>query len=732
MKDLCRIVMLLFLPMTLIVGVGILHAQNEYPIPESEYDALRATRIARAVRVNEEITIDGMLDEGAWQLAEPATDFLQILPDTGFPAGVRTEVRFIYDDENLYVGYHCFDPDMDSLAVNDMREDFDFRQNDSASLFLDTLHDRRSAFNFATNPAGGRRDLQISNDGQINQDWDGVWDVKVVRDDDVWTAEFIIPFKTLRFSQDPSQEWGLNMTRRVTSRNEESTWSPIPFRFRATRVSLAGTLRGLEGIEQGNNLTLKPFVTADFTTAPSLLGEGNETDHDYDGGIDLKYSITPSVTLDATYRTDFAQAEVDTQQVNLTRFNLFFPEKREFFLENSGTFTFGAGNNLVPFFSRRIGLSSNGTPIPIVGGARVTGQVGRWDVGFLDMQTEAQDATPTNNYFVGRVKRNLLSNSWIGGILTNRESDLSGDYNRVYGMDAHFVFNNNRLTLDTFILLSDTPDLEGKDQARQLQASWRDNELTIAAGYNAVETNFNPEVGFIRRRDNTHYSGQVAFNPLIESSTAVRNLIFDATADYFESGTTEQVETREQGFRTGIQLQNGGSITFNVDQIFDRLREPFDIRSDVTIPAGDYKYLTYSASVTTDTSDTISGDLSYQWGGFWNGDRKSLSGGVAVKANSNLLIGIDYSRNRVELPAGAFTTDLWGSRFDYAFSPKAFLNAFVQYNADQQQVSTNIRFNLTYKPLSDIFIVYNDIRDTDQGELVQRALIVKITNLISF
>ena len=718
----------------LMVAAVPLLAQEAESVPEADYDALRLTKIVYAVRIDQAITVDGILDEAVWELAEPATDFLQVLPDTGFPATMRTEARFLYDDENLYAGYYCFDSNMEGLAINDMREDFGFNQNDSVSLIIDSLHDRRSAFMFSTNPAGGRRDAQVSNDGETNQDWDGVWDVQVVRGDGVWTVEFVVPFKTLRFSVSSSQEWGLNITRRVTSLSEESTWSPIPRRFRGSRVSLAGTLTGLEGIRQGQNLRVKPFATAGFTTTPSSGGSSTETDQDYDGGVDLKYSLTPSVTLDATYRTDFAQVEVDTQQVNLTRFNLFFPEKREFFLENSGTFTFGGGNrsNLVPFFSRRIGLSRAGTPIPIVGGARVTGQVGGWDVGILDMKTESQDATPSNNYLVGRVKRNLLTNSWVGALVTNRDSTLEGDYNRVYGADAHFLFYGNRLGFDSFILRSDTPGTTGRNQARQFEASWRDTELVIAAGYNEVQTNFNPEVGFVRRTDNTHYNGEFAFNPLIESSAAIRNLTFGTNWDYYKNGTTEQVETREQRFNFGVQLRDGGSITFNINETFDRLTEPFNIRPDIQIAKGDYKYQRYSAVVSTDPSDRVSSNATYEWGKFWNGDRKSFRGGVDVKASPNLRVGLDYNHNRVDLPNGKFTTDLLVTRFDYAFSPYAFLNAFVQYNADRHQVSSNIRFNFTYRPLSDIFIVYNNIRDTDRGRLVQRALIVKVTNLISF
>ena len=439
---------------------------------EIDYDTAHLDKVVTALRVTESISIDGYLDEAAWDLAVPARNFVQWQPNPGEPSVEQTEVRFLYDGENLYVGVICFDSDTDNLVLTELTEDFNFRSSDGVSVILDSLHDLRSGFNFLTNAAGAKADYQVS-DGRFNQNWDGVWDVKTSINDEGWIAEYMIPFTTLRFSNSPSQEWGVNISRRTLRLNEESYWSPIPVRYNITRLSLAGTLRGLEDIRQGRNLKVTPFVTAGFAqTRPpgnpfgDLLAEG-----DYDGGMDLKYSLTPSLTLDATYRTDFAQVEVDQQQVNLTRFNLFFPEQRDFFLENAGTFSFGegagfGGSSLVPFFSRRIGLGADGAPIPIIGGARVSGQLDRYDIGFLTMKTERKGSTPSNNYLVGRIKRNLLADSWVGALVTNRDSTIGGDYNRVYGADAHFRFD--RLELDSYILGSDTPGLSGKNQARKV------------------------------------------------------------------------------------------------------------------------------------------------------------------------------------------------------------------------------------------------------------------------
>ena len=706
-------------------------------LTDAEFETIRQSRIVTAIRITEAITLDGRLEEPVWRQALPATDFFQKLPNNGAPASDRTEVRFAYDEDNLYVGVTCFDSAPERLLIKDLREDFDFGNTDLIQLMIDSLHDGRSGFTLVVNPAGARRDTQISNNGTTNQDWDGVWDAKVSRNDQGWFVEYMIPFKTLRFSQSPSQEWGLNITRRILHRNEESNWSPVPIRYSGTRPALAGTLRGLEGISQGRNLKIKPFLIGGGTQ--SRAGGGLRSARDFDGGFDAKYSLTPSMTLDATYRTDFAQVEVDQQQVNLTRFNLFFPEKRDFFLENAGIFTFGGVGqsvfstnvgNLVPFFSRRIGLSAAGTPIPIVGGARVSGQVSGTDVGVLTMKTERFGSTPSNNYVVARVKRNILSTSWFGAIVTDRESPVPNDYNRVYGPDVHLQLYD-RIEIDSYLLRSDTPGKAGRNQARNVKTAWRGDELNVSGEYSAIQANFNPEVGFIRRGSNSQYSGDVTWRPQLRRSEAIRNLNFGTSVDYYDDDAG-RMETRTQDATVGIQFENNGSVNFTVNQIFDRLVTPFAIRTAVLLPVGDYEYRRYSASVNTGSNRKVGATGNVGWGDFWDGDSESISGGLDIRPNYHINLDLNYSRNRVTLPHGSFTTQLLGARLLYGFSPRAFFNAFIQYNADTHQVSSNLRFNFTHHPLSDIYVVYNDRRDSAGGQLVERAFIVKVTNLFTF
>ena len=705
-----------------------------------DYNTIQFSRIAEAVPVEGAISIDGRLDEPAWREAPVVADFIQWEPSPGEPATEPTEVRFLYDSQNLYIGAICWDSDTGNLRITQLDEDFDGQDQDGFGITLDTLKDERSGFFFGTNPAGAKRDSQIANDGfGMNRDWDGVWDVRVTVDGEAWIAEFVIPLKTLRFAEAGVQEWGLNMVRRVRRKTEDSHWTPLPRRYRVNRVSMAGTLRGVEVGRQGRNLKFKPFATTAFS---QIRRDGQtDTDTDFDGGFDAKYSVTQALTLDLTYRTDFSQVEADQQQVNLTRFSLFFPEKREFFLENSGTFSFGQPINrfgggghfgpgdLIPFFSRRIGLIS-GTPVPIVGGARLTGQAGTYDVGALTMKTESFGDIPSNNYMVGRVKKNLLQNSWIGAIVTSRDSSEARDYNRLYGVDSRFRFMQN-LEIGSYVLQSDTPGLDGRAQARQFETAWLSNDLTVNAGYFEAQENFNPELGFIPRRDVEKYSGNVNWRPRINSH-GIRNFFFGSRVDYFQSSSGNDMETRRQNFNAGISFQNNAFFNFEIKRTFERLDAPFAIRSDIELPAGDYQFKDVNIFYNSDRSKKIGGNVWFNFGDFWNGTKKSIGGELALRPNHRINIDINYNRNDIDVAGGSFVTNLVGARVKYSFSTKAFLNAFLQYNTDAKQFSSNIRFRLIHHPLSDLFIVYNDRRDTQTNELLDRAIILKFTNLFNF
>ena len=702
-----------------------------------DYTTARLSRVAKAVVLGSEdkILIDGKLNEPLWLKAEPAKDFIQQEPVTGAPATERTEVRFLYDSDNLYIGVRCFDSEPDKIITNEMKRDIQGTQEDNFVVYLDTLHDQRTGFFLGFNAAGGWRDGQVVSEGgaAVNYDWDGVWELKTTIDDQGWSAEVVLPFKTLRFTKASSQVWGLNLLRRVRRKNEDSNWSPLPRRFRTPTGSLAGTLVGLENIHQGRNLKIKPYVSSGITQVNNTANSGVYSTLKHDGGIDLKYGLTQSLTLDATYRTDFSQVEVDQQQVNLTRFSVLFPEKREFFLENSGIFNFidsGNRDNLIPFFSRRIGLSASGDPIPIIGGGRISGKIGTYDVGVLAMKTQSLGLVPSNNFLVGRVKKNFLRRSYIGVMTTTRDSTVGGDYNRVYGADSNLYFD--KLQITSYLLRSETPGKIGNNQARESTVAWIDDDLSTSGHYDEVQSNFNPEVGFIRRKNVRHYSADVSWRPRFNKSKVIRNLAFAPGADYYSGSSSGKVETRTQNFNTGVTFQNGAVINFNTLWTFDRLAKPFNIHSNVAIPMGDYNYRQYTFTANSDQSRKISGNLTATRGDFWNGRQTSVGGGLSLKPSYHLNVDITYSGNRVTLPFGSFTANLLGTKWQYAFGPKMYLNAFLQYNADTHQFISNIRYNIIHHPLSDLFIVYDDRHDTVTGKLIDRAFLVKVTNLFNF
>ncbi len=342
--------------------------------------------------------------------------------------------------------------------------------------------------------------------------------------------------------------------------------------------------------------------------------------------------------------------------------------------------------------------------------------------------------TPSNNFLVGRVKRNLLRNSWIGSLVTSRDSRTAGDYNRVYGADAHFQFFQ-KLEFDSYLMRSDTPGRSGNDQARRFQTGWRDEELLVIAEYNSVQPNFNPEVGFVRRRDNEQYAGEFAWKPLLRRNQTIRNLNFATSLDYYGGSSSGKIETRTNETNLGVIFESNASINFTIINTFDRLANPLRIPSAnprVVITPGDYRFVDYKGNFSTNVRRKISGSGAYSRGDFYNGNHRQVTGSLNLKPNYHLTVNFTYDRNRVTLPNGGFTTELVGAKFIYGFTPRAFVNAFIQYNADTHVISSNIRFDLIHHPLSDLYIVYNDTRSTLTHQTRERAFIVKLTNLFSF
>ena len=694
-------------------------------------------KTVRAIRVDAPVRMDGVLDEAAWQAAEPAGQFVQAEPYEGDAATEATEVKVLYDEENLYIGIYCHDTEPGGVLVNSLKEDFIPTDADSFEVILDTLGDQRNGFLFITNPRGAKRDVQVIDEGRgLNADWDTVWDVRAQMNGDGWTAEMVIPFRSLSLEEGREQAWGINFSRSIRRKNEITFWAPVPRRYNLTRLSMAGTLLGLEGIERGRNFKLKPFVVAEV----NKFARNEDTVRKGKTGLDLKYNVTPSLTLDFTANTDFSQVEVDEQQINLTRFQLFFPEKREFFLENEGIFQFGdipaergpdRSRETQLFFSRRIGLSEDGQPIPIWGGARLSGRVGQYSLGLLSMQTKEFGGRPGDNFSAVRVKRNLLANSDVGAVLTNRQAAEGEDYNRAWGVDANFKFWQ-KLALNSYLAQTSSDEREGENWTRKISGDWTDRYARLNAVFADTEENFNPEMGFTQRTGVHYLRGRSEAFLRMGRNPVIRQL----RPHYYYTIQWDQQNhplSKEGHYAIiEIQFQNGSGFEVYYNPWFERLRQPFQIRPDIAIPTGDYSYAQWVWEGNTDTSRMLSADVSFRTGEFYSGNIRQLTLDGTFRPNYRLSFENRYSYNDVKLLEGDFSTHLFRTKVDYYFSTRMFLNAFIQYNSDRKQITSNIRLNFIHRPLSDLFLVYNEAREVSGSRRNDRAITIKYTHMIAF
>ena len=706
-------------------------------------------RTVGAAETRAPITLDGALDEEVWRTAQPAGDFIQAEPQEGQAATEPTDVRIVYDHEALYIGVICHDTPPSALVVNDIRKDFGTGEQDSFELILDTFADRRNGFVFVVNPAGAKSDTQIANEGRdVNTNWDAVWDVATTRSEKGWTAEIRIPFKTLRFERGADRVWGVNFSRHIRRKNEVDYWSPVPRVYNLYRASMGGTLSGLPDASQGRNLRLKPWVSGDVTRGLAA----DAFDPDAHAGLDVKYGVTPSLTLDVTVKPDFAQAEADEQQVNLTQFSLFFPEKREFFLENSGMFYFGdipresrLGNarfsppeeEILLFFSRRIGLTDNGQEIPIAGGGRLTGRVAGTGVGLMTIQTQSVGGRDGDNYTVLRGRRNVLRNSDVGAIFLSRQSaGASTDRNQVAGVDANFRFLK-ALSLNGFLAKSATPGVDGGQMAGKGSVVWNDNFLHTQYSLLSVGDNFRDDIGFIRRRGiRKHFADfGIRFRPEWWRKFGVRELHPHTRYNiYTDQSNTKVAHTNHVAM--AWFFERGGYLELQWNPRFERIITPFRIRPDQSFAPGSYGWNEFVMELETDHSRKVSASALITGGGFWTGSQKSTKVGVLFRPSYHLTFDTAIQRNDIHLPFPMhdFVTNLVTSRIGYAFNTRTFLDTLVQYNTDLKQFSANVRFDLIHRPLSDLFVVYNEQRLTDQPTPINagRGLIVKYTHMLAF
>jgi hypothetical protein len=720
----------------------------------------------RAISLTSPLRMDGRLDEEVYQREKPFGGFIQVVPRYGAEQSERTDVWVMYDDKNMYVACRCWDSaPPERWIANELRRDTNqLRQNDQIGVMFDTFYDRRSGFLFYTNPLGARADYSVVDEGGSNTDWNPVWESKTGRFDGGWTVEMAIPFKSLRYRAGTNQAWGIQLRRAVRRKNEWAYLTPVPQILAGpqafNRISSGGTLVGLDLPRAGKNLELKPYaisrVTTDRVRTPPLL---NDVTGDLGG--DVKYGVTANLTADFTLRTDFAQVEIDEQQVNLTRFSLFFPEKRDFFLEGRGMFDFargGAGAQQMQaqatdtpylFYTRRIGLN-RGRIVPIDVGGRLTGKIGKYGVGLMNIQTgdEPVSRTEPTNFTVIRVKRDVLRRSSIGAMLTNRSvSAIAPGSNQAYGLDGAFSFFQN-VNTGAYWARTETANRSGDDESYQGRFDYNADRYGARTEFLSVGRNFNPEVGFTRRTDFKRSFGQLRFSPRPAKIRSVRKFTWETSAEYIVNGAGA-VESRVESGRFSTEFETSDQVSVEVTRDYELLVEPFTVPgSTVTIPRGGYTFSDILASYSFGAQRRVSGTVSVQSGHYYDGTITTVTFGTGsglapgrVSLLKQLSIEPTISVSRVDLPGGEFTTKLIRARADYGFSPLMFASALLQYSSADRAFSSNLRFRWEYRPGSELFVVYTDERDTTEARLAtpalirglkNRAFVVKVNRLLRF
>jgi hypothetical protein len=712
---------------------GTLTDPESYPRPAAE-----------ATRTGEAPSVDGLLDERAWSTAQVLTDFIQSQPNPGRVATERSEVRVLYDDEALYVGAMLYDSGGGAYVVQSLERDFPSLSTRDADIFgitLDTFLDRRNSFILLVNPYGAYRDGQTFNDSR-NTDFgfDIPAEVRTAHLEDGWSLEMKIPWTGLRYDgAREEQVVGLNFLRRVRRKNEDSYWAPLERRDPLHRMSKAGTLYGIRGLQAASRLSVKLYALADDQSGSTLTS--GQSGGGADVGGDLKYGLTPGLTLDLTLNTDFSQVEVDQERVNLTRFPLFFPEQRDFFVENSGSFTFGdvternyrmgaSLRDFTLFHSRAIGLQG-GRPVPIVAGGRVSGSAGPWEIGLLDMRTSAIDGLPGENFAVLRVRREVATGSDVGAMFIDRSSVGGSDApgNRSYGVDANISLLEG-LIINSYLARTETPGATGDETAARFGAAWRDRSWNVSALYRRIGDDFRPDVGFVRRRDVKHLFGTVGAHRRPPISFVQELAPYMSFHRYTDLGGALVTRRLEAGVRT--DFVSGATLSGEVSRRHEQVEEAFSVGEGV-VPVGGYDFDEAQMSFQSSAGRPLSGSIRLSGGGYFGGDRRSVGGGFRWLASARLAVTGSADYNRIELPEGSFTSSVYSGRLKYAFNTRVFSSLNVQYNEVLDQLVTYARFNVIHGPLSDFFLVLTERRQLgEEGAVLERAITAKVTKLLAF
>ncbi len=687
-------------------------------------------------------TLDGnVIDDPAWRGAPVMSRFWQVRPIEGAPASQKTEVFVGFTEDTLYIGAICYDDFPAGIIISDSRRDADLDETDSFQVILDSFRDQQNGFVFGTNPAGIEYDGQVtkggtgqfgSGSGGFNLNWNTSWEVKTEISALGWSLEMAIPFKSLRYGPEDVQTWGINLQRNIRRNNEIVFWAPLGRQHNLYRISDAGSIEGI-GVPGQRNLKFTPYGLA----KEGKGGVAGDTS-DSESGFDIKYSITPSLTMDVTYNTDFAQVEVDELQVNLDRFNLFLPEQRPFFLENADQFKVGVPQAVELFFSRRIGIGPGGIPIPIVGGVRLSGKVGSsTNVGLLQMRSEkVSGLAPMNDYTVARVNREFENRSYLGAIFVNRDGDGSilgdegDDQNRTWGLDGRVGIGDNG-EFSGFVAQTRTPGLTGKDHAFRVRGDYNSEAWTSRIHYTEVGEDFNPEVGFLTRRDvrqlevfamrryrPVNWKGIHELRPHIAYRTFRKFDGFHATTFIHADNHWE--------WKSGFEVHTGMNF------FHEGVQTPFEIVDGVVVPVGHYDYHEVALLFITDQSSPLNFRLNIRSGGLFGGDRLGIEPTIRYRIGETFTSEFSWNHNDIDLgPGKEFKIDVAGLRLSYSFTPKISLQAFVQYDKRAELLATNLRFAWLVSADTGLYVVYNEIDDDSLGapSRPRRELVVKFSHM---
>ena len=700
-----------------------------YAAASQQTSASDPVRSAVVTAVTSPIVIDGSLDEAAWRQAPTIGDLVQRIPVAGASPTERTEVRLLYDEDNLYIGVMCHDTEPDRVLASQMARDASLNADDRLAIVLDTFRDQSNAFHFATNPAGAMVDGLVFANGETNDDWDGIWIVRTARTGAGWSAEFAIPFKTLSF---PAGEtvWGFNISRTIQRKLEENRWTGARFQTQFFQISEAGRITNLEGLQQGVGLDIRPFMARLWprpdTGGDTVVGKP---------GVDLFYNITPSLKLSFTANTDFGETEVDARQINLTRFSIFFPEKRTFFLQDAGVFNFattgidppggipGTGAEIFPFFSRRIGLLG-GQEVPIDYGAKLTGRVGRTEVGMLDVRTRGVPAADAGNLLVGRLKRNFLEQSYVGAILTNGDP-ASGLSSSTVGVDmrlatSSFLGGNRNMVVNAFGLRSNNEGVVDNNASFGFGAHYPNDRFEGQILWREIQENFDPAIGFVQRSNVRMLRVAGSFNPRPDPSTGIQQMYHDVFYTRFtrlDNGLVESWDIYatlvDWHFNSGDSLHS----LFDLNPTYERLFEPFEISPGVVLPAGEYRFMPMRIFFTSAQKRRVQGSVGLTFGNYWSGTAQSLRTGISYKLPPNFLVSFNADQTFANLPEGEFVARIYSSEVNYAVSPFLTFSNLIQFDNRSGNLGLQSRVHWTIEPGSDLFFVFGQgwVHDLERG-----------------